>query len=313
VIKGNVASGTRYSAGLLIYGWRSDYNTIIGNHVGTDASGTKALPNETGILVGAAFNRIGGTAPGEANLISGNNNLGIVVSGGPGNVVLGNLIGTTNDGDAALGNTTGVVVGSANLGTIVESNLVSGNREGIGMGGDSDFVIGNVVGLNLNKTGSVPNNGHGVYISGEHNIFQGNLVAYSLLGGHGVVVEIWLYNTIRRNSIYSNTGQGIYLFNGGNQMLPAPVITAVTPTGISGTACPGCTVEVFSDAEDEGRFYEGSAIANAVGEFTFTKPASLTGPYVTATATDQEGNTSEFSAPQRAWARIYLPVILKGW
>ena len=41
------------------------------------------------------------------------------------------------------------------------------------------------------------------------------------------------------------------------------------------------------------------------------QPTGLTGPFVTATATDPDGNTSEFSAPQRVWRRIYLPIILK--
>jgi hypothetical protein len=38
----------------------------------------------------------------------------------------------------------------------------------------------------------------------------------------------------------------------------------------------------------------------------------LTRPYITATATDRDGNASEFSTPQKAWARIYLPAILKS-
>jgi hypothetical protein len=95
-------------------------------------------------------------------------------------------------------------------------------------------------------------------------------------------------------------------------MLPAPLMLTVTETSVSGTACPGCTVEVFSDAEDEGRVYEGSAVASAAGTFSFTKPTGLTGPFITATATDGQGNTSEFSAPQRVWNRLYLPMVLKG-
>jgi hypothetical protein len=46
-------------------------------------------------------------------------------------------------------------------------------------------------------------------------------------------------------------------------MLAAPVIMAVTATAVSGTACSGRTVEIFSDAEDEGRVYEGSVVAGA--------------------------------------------------
>jgi parallel beta-helix repeat protein len=126
-------------------------------------------------------------------------------------------------------------------------------------------------------------------------------------------VDSYPHNTIRRNSIYGNSGVGIRLTDGGNNMLSPPIITAVTETSVSGTAWPSWTVEVFSDAEDEGRVYEGSTIAGASGAFTFSKNSPLVGPNVTATATDDDGNTSEFSGPKRVWREwIYLPAILKG-
>jgi hypothetical protein len=80
---------------------------------------------------------------------------------------------------------------------------------------------------------------------------------------------------------------------------------------VSTTTCPACTVEVFSDAEDEGRVYEGSTAADTSGAFTFSKGSPLTGPYLTAAATDRSGNTSEFSTLQRMWNRLYLPIVLK--
>jgi hypothetical protein len=94
-------------------------------------------------------------------------------------------------------------------------------------------------------------------------------------------------------------------------MLPAPVILAATSTTVSGTACPGCTVEVFSDDGDEGRIYEGTAVAEASGVFAFDRGSPLKGPYVTATATDGTGNTSAFSIPRRVPMRSYLPLILR--
>jgi parallel beta-helix repeat protein len=178
--------------------------------------------------------------------------------------------------------------------------------------------MGNSVGTDPSGAVITSNRGYGIRILGaEHSIVQGNLIAYTAFfdpgnAGIGVYVGSSAYNTIRRNSIYSNEGQGI-LLDGGNYLLPAPVILTVTETTVSGTACPGCTVEVFSDDEDEGRVYEGSTVANGAGAFTFTRPTGLTGPYITATATDHDGNTSDFSTPQRAWQRIYLSLILKGW
>ena len=92
-------------------------------------------------------------------------------------------------------------------------------------------------------------------------------------------------------------------------MLPTPVITSGTRTSVSGSACAGCTVEVFSDSEDEGRVYEGTAIANPTGNWTLNSGHAYTGPHLTATATDQSGNTSEFSVPWVIGGRLYLPLL----
>ena len=69
---------------------------------------------------------------------------------------------------------------------------------------------------------------------------------------------------------------------GGNQMLPAPIIITVTETSISGTACPGCTIEIFSDIEDEGRFYEGTTIADFTGYWILNTDHYLSGLHLTA-------------------------------
>jgi hypothetical protein len=55
-------------------------NTVIGNFIGTNIDGSAALPNnDVGVYIigGAQRNRIGGNAPGERNLISGNSRDGI--------------------------------------------------------------------------------------------------------------------------------------------------------------------------------------------------------------------------------------------
>ena len=66
---------------------------------------------------------------------------------------------------------------------------------------------------------------------------------------------------------------------------------------VSGTACANCIVEIFSDNGDEGAIFEGWILADENSSFTFEKGASLAGPFLTATATDADGNTSEFSPP----------------
>ena len=100
-------------------------------------------------------------------------------------------------------------------------------------------------------------------------------------------------NTIRGNSIHSNVGKGIENTSGGNTELTPPDVTAAGSA--SGTACADCEIDVFSDDADEGRIYHGSAIADGAGNWSY--PGAVTGPNVTAAATDAAGNTSEFSTP----------------
>src|SRR5262249_1498927 len=89
----------------------SNGNVITGNFIGTNATGTAALPNGTNGLGAVIFvpglsnNTVGGTTPAARNLISGNVGIGIDIPGGSGTVVQGNLISTDITGTVALGNT----------------------------------------------------------------------------------------------------------------------------------------------------------------------------------------------------------------
>ena len=91
----NVISGND-GGGVFILGADAGGNQVQGNYIGTNASGTAALPNANrGIgVVGAPDNTIGGASTAARNLISGNNGAGIAVFGGSatGNNVIGNSI-----------------------------------------------------------------------------------------------------------------------------------------------------------------------------------------------------------------------------
>ncbi|MEX1195094.1 MAG: hypothetical protein WD904_04805 [Dehalococcoidia bacterium] len=182
-------------------------------------------------------------------MISGNNGSGIVISDGATGVqIQGNRIGTTANGQSALGNlATGVYIFAA-----------SGNSVG-----GSDTGEGNTIAFN----------NRGVRVD----------------GGGGATIS----NAIQGNSIHSNTNEGIDNIDGGNDEVGPPVISG---TGSAfGTACADCEIDVFSDSENEGRIYEGKVGADGNGDWTFDGP--LTGPFITATATDPINNTSEFSEP----------------
>jgi hypothetical protein len=189
---GNVISGN----GIGIRGFGNN-NTIAGNLIGTDYTGTKAVGNSTGIDFqdGGNNNIIGGldtNVPGQplaggGNLISGNY-YGITISGGSGasgNVVEGNYIGTDLTGTKAIGRGgVGLGVGATNntIGgtTAAARNIILGGV-GIGPGGNSgtlpsnNVVEGNYLGTDA--TGSYALGGSGVEIdAGNNNVITGNVI-----------------------------------------------------------------------------------------------------------------------------------------
>ncbi len=112
---GNTIGGTADGAGNLISGNTADgvlitaaavENLVAGNKIGTDISGTVALPNNGGVAIFAPSNTIGGTVSGAGNLISGNTATGIEIVHGYLEFIQGNLIGTDVGGTLALGNGT---------------------------------------------------------------------------------------------------------------------------------------------------------------------------------------------------------------
>jgi hypothetical protein len=302
--------------GVWITGSGTTNNIVSGNYIGTDVSGTASLRNNgpgVDIREGAQNNTIGGTTAGERNVISGKNYYGVVIedSGTDFNTVSGNYIGTDATGTTALGNMNDGVGISGAKSNIIERNLISSNDlSGVCISGSdtmSNVVSDNLIGTDASGTADLGNGSHGVALfdGAQQNVIgEGNVIAYNKGHGIGVWNPTTLYNTITRNSIHSNTGMGIDNANGGNTELPPLVITEAVGMTVSGTACAGCTLEFFSDDENEGRVFEGSTIAEGDGTFTFSRTESFTGPNVTATATDADGNTSEFSAP------VSVPVLI---
>ena len=291
-------------------------NNVRGNMIGTSAGGTAGLGNREGVkIVDAAGNEVGGENPGERNIISGNGGAGVLINGSNAvvNDVQGNYIGTDIAGTSALGNGTGVLVSGASGNRIGGStpgtrNVISGNGDGVEIRGESgassNEVLGNYIGLTASGL-PLGNVGNGILVAdlAFRNLIGGtgpgeaNVIAHN--GANGVVVEDSGDITIRGNSIHSNGLKGIDLIGWGNGQIGSPVIDGIgTVDGfsrVSGTACGACTVEVYSDNEDEGRVYHRSVQADGFGNWTFV--GDVTGPNVTATATDGGGNTSEFSFP----------------
>jgi hypothetical protein len=214
----NVISGNdRY--GIVIYGSDTMSNTVSGNYIGTDASGTADLGNaENGVNISndAQNNTVGGTTPDERNVISGNDGRGIYISGS-GNTVCGNYIGTDANGTADLGNTDhGVSISGGDRNNTIggatpgERNVISGNDgHGILVYGSNNTVSGNYIGTDASGTADLGNAEHGIHIAGggdnntiggttpgEQNVISGN--DWDGVGMSGSTVE---NNTVCGNYI----------------------------------------------------------------------------------------------------------------
>jgi CSLREA domain-containing protein len=251
VISGNVSTGVFIAGNAL---QDPSGNAIEGNLVGTDVTGTIALPNGGGGVAVrfASGNRIGGstgfpgTPPG--NVISGNAVSGVAIEIASSNTVAGNLIGTTRDGDGGLPNvgpgvsirdTDGTNAGDARLNVVGgdrrgEGNVISANLgAGVRISGPlarENSVYGNVIGINASLAGDLGNEGHGVFITGD--AFRNdvgapgtsalgdcaglcNLVAYNAGSGVRIDAAGSVQNPIRQNSIFDNVGLGIDLGGAG--------------------------------------------------------------------------------------------------
>ncbi len=255
-IRGNLVSGNGVrpagGSGIILDGPQAHGNMIQDNLIGTDAAGTKALPN---LGDGVSLeNTVGGTVAGTPNVVSGNvisgnrfNGIHIALGATAGNQILGNRIGTDASGDAALGNgTSGITVETP--GNTIGGNDISGNGTGAsgntgltlkGSGADGNVVQGNFIGTNAAATAALPNLGDGVAISGPSNIIGGaaagdrNIIAGN--DGHGLSITGASGNAIVGNYIgtggdgaraLGNELDGIFLDNASGNAISGNLISA---------------------------------------------------------------------------------------
>ena len=266
---------------------------VQGNFIGTDVTGTAALGNGNnppflggdGVSLSGANSTIGGAMAGAGNVISASkgNGISIRLATATGISVQGNFIGTDVTGMAALGNdANGVWIERAS------NNAIGGMASG-----------------------------------------AGNTIAFN--GGDGVLVDSSFGpttgNTIFGNSVFSNVNLGIDLFPdgptpndlgdgdaGANNLQNFPILTSADSVGanttilgtFNSTANDSFRLEFFAnDSCDSSGYGEGQTFIGSTNVLTdgsgnasinITFPVAVPGgKFITATATDTAGNTSEFS------------------
>jgi CSLREA domain-containing protein len=315
-----------FSSGSGIYVKTNIMNvTIEDNYIGIEADGTTAGGNQTGIyLLGTNSCLI------LDNVISRNGN-GIWLDGSSatGNLIQGNYIGTNPGGTLDYGNTLdGILVGGAQSNLIGgtgggQGNLISGNNsDGIEISGGAtgNLVYGNMIGTEWDGSPSIPNSGYGVNIDGANDNLVDNDNTIAFNGGSGVYVKVGvpgtgIQNLISQNSIYNNSVLDIELAVGGNNAQSAPILTSALTPGAGFTLVDGTlssapnssyTIEFFSNPNPvlpgpEVKTYQLSisVTTDGLGSASFSAgiPVALVAlDQVTATATDANNNTSQFSA-----------------
>jgi CSLREA domain-containing protein len=328
----NVISGNgRGGVGLWHEG--TDGNIVMNNIVGLGPRGDRRVSNRlhgVDLNFGVSNSVVGGTGSGERNVLSGNDSTGAEISHTAGtsqNRISGNFIGTDVTGTRAPSFSYnfkyGISVKDRVINNTISDNVVGNNRQG-GITIDNFgtcCVTGNVftnnrVGISIDGT-AIPNSLYGIKIlAPQSRIGPGNIIANNPVGIQ-IDGDADDGNRITQNSIYNNTGLGIDLApldavnpndngdadSGPNQQLNFPILASATPQTVTGTACAGCTVEIFqadggAGAYGEGKILLGSTTAGGDGSFATAISGVTAGNYVTATATDTSGNTSEFSLNQ---------------
>jgi len=289
----NLASAngdTVFDHGIVVDGTSTTGVLVQGNYVGTDATGTLDLGNAgDGIYMRAADgNAIGGTAAGAGNVSSGNVRYGILLPSGTGGLVLGNVVGTSADGLLPLGNSIGIRVDAPN------SQI-----------GGSDPGAGNRI---ANSGGIFSTNKDGIFIGGSAT--TGIRMSRNSIYGNGTLaIEIPVGFPVVTYGPNPNDADD--LDGGTNLQQNHPTISSAAADGtlvgaLDSTPSTQFTLEFFSnrvcDASGYGEAEEfvGELVVvtdgNGDAPFNFQLPAPLAGGrYVTATATDPAGNTSELS------------------
>ena len=291
---------------------RTDYNTIVGNHIGLATDGVTAAGNDVGVKLhnGADFNTIGGTDAADRNLISGNSYAGVVIKDNNtnDNRIIGNWIGLDRNGDVVSAGDHGVVMWDG-----VYNNQVGGVNPGEG-----NRIAGHNNGVVVDDNGAVPLDnailGNEIFSVNEMAIDLDNEQVTANDAGDGDSGPNDLLNYPVLNSVVQDGADLDLVFNLDVPAGDYRIEFFENPAGISGIGL------------GEGQVFLGAVTVTHPGGGSQSFSETLTG--VTATATDSVtatatedlgggsyGATSEFgpaTAPDALIKETGTPIVADG-
>jgi hypothetical protein len=312
---------------------------LISNMIGTDETGTHALPNsEDGVKISnlATNNKVGDAS--HHNTISGNTKCGIrLTTGASLNTIDNNYIGINASGTAIHNGETGVAIFNGPNNTIGSSSVgvfqyISGNiHEGIyieytngtrieasnyiGVGTDNVTPRGNLLaGIMLNGT-----TGTAVRPALVANNGGAGIV---LVGGSAIGNEFWPLNVYANGRLAIDLGDDGHTWNGThtppgpNNWMQYPVITSVTDSTISGKACANCLIHLYHALDDPsgiggGGVYLQDVSALASGDWSIPLPSGEISTSVTLIGVMPSTLDSSEMSPRYTGKApfIFLPLI----
>lgn len=261
----------------------SDNVRVENNYMGVNPDGITAFPNaKNGLeLVNGQENSLITN-----NVMSANTEAGIFLSGSmvsENNIIRRNLIGVGANRSTLLGNAVGVWIATPNNG--VQNTVIGGVVAGAG--------------------NAIVDNGIGVFVAGgatsttsrnriRGNSMRGNTIGISL-GNPGVTP-----NDLGDGDTGPNNLQNFPAISSAELDGTSLSVSFAVPSGTGNSLYP-LTIDFYlSDGNRQGQTYLGSttytsAQAGTVVDATISAPSLAVGDQIVATATDADGNTSEFS------------------
>ncbi|MFA4966893.1 MAG: right-handed parallel beta-helix repeat-containing protein [Candidatus Margulisiibacteriota bacterium] len=244
-------------------------------------------------------------------------------------------LGVDAAGETKAGNAGDGIFIESSIGNLIGGgNLISGNgQNGIEFNLSTDTTVSNnIIGADRTRASDLGNGACGIFmhdVSASQYVAGGNILAFN--GQDGIKLDGSGTNstTLTQNSYFSNAGQGIKLANAANGSINYPTIgtseycSSLNLLYVQGEGPASSEIEIMktavpedADERGEGKTSLGFGLSDGNGKwFTYLSTnEAQPGDKLCATATDNNGNTSEFSnnAAVVTGTTVYRPDAIIG-